>query len=84
MNGTKDYILLKGSVVTVEPGLYYPGLGGCRIEDVVQVTSGGAKTSLVLSISVGIVKFAGSGGRRCLRQSLAEEGRSAAAGAANS
>ena len=35
---TVDYILKKGSVVTIEPGLYYPGLGGCRIEDVVQVT----------------------------------------------
>ena len=33
-----DCILKKGAVVTVEPGLYYPGLGGCRIEDVVQVT----------------------------------------------
>jgi Xaa-Pro aminopeptidase len=31
--------LPRGAVVTVEPGLYYPGLGGCRIEDVVQVTS---------------------------------------------
>lgn len=30
--------LKRGSVVTVEPGLYYPGLGGCRWEDVVQVT----------------------------------------------
>ncbi len=38
-----DYTLKKGSVVTVEPGLYYPGLGGCRIEDVVQVTDGKPK-----------------------------------------
>jgi len=40
---TVDYILKKGSVVTVEPGLYYPGIGGCRIEDVVQVTDGKPK-----------------------------------------
>jgi Xaa-Pro aminopeptidase len=33
-----DCTLRQGSVVTVEPGLYYPELGGCRIEDVVQVT----------------------------------------------
>jgi Xaa-Pro aminopeptidase len=38
-----SHILQKGSVVTIEPGLYYPGLGGCRIEDVVQVTDRGAK-----------------------------------------
>jgi Xaa-Pro aminopeptidase len=36
---TGDNILKNNSVVTVEPGLYYPGLGGCRIEDVVQVTA---------------------------------------------
>ena len=38
-----DYVLKKGSVITVEPGLYYPGIGGCRIEDVVQVTGGGSR-----------------------------------------
>ncbi|WP_414662304.1 M24 family metallopeptidase [Horticoccus sp. 23ND18S-11] len=38
VSGAVDYILRRNSVVTVEPGLYYPGLGGCRIEDVVQVT----------------------------------------------
>ena len=43
MNSTTDYALKKNSVVTVEPGLYYPGLGGCRIEDVVQVTATGVK-----------------------------------------
>lgn len=36
-------ILRTGQVVTVEPGLYYPGLGGVRIEDVVMVTKTGSK-----------------------------------------
>lgn len=34
-------ILKAGNVVTVEPGLYYWGVGGCRIEDVVFVKKGG-------------------------------------------
>ncbi len=32
-----------GQVVTVEPGLYYPGLGAARIEDVVQVQRDGGR-----------------------------------------
>lgn len=35
--------LLPGHVVTIEPGLYYPGLGGCRFEDVALVTKTGYK-----------------------------------------
>jgi Xaa-Pro aminopeptidase len=35
--------LKAGQVLTVEPGLYYPGLGGVRLEDVVMVTKSGHK-----------------------------------------
>ena len=35
--------LAAGQVVTVEPGLYYPELGGVRLEDVALVTQSGAR-----------------------------------------
>jgi Xaa-Pro aminopeptidase len=36
-------VLRSGQVVTVEPGLYYPELGGVRLEDVALVTQNGAR-----------------------------------------
>ena len=40
-NVSGDTRLRPGHVVTIEPGLYYPDLGGIRIEDTVVVTKGG-------------------------------------------
>jgi Xaa-Pro aminopeptidase len=43
LRSTSDEVLPAGAVVTVEPGVYVPGLGGVRIEDMVEVTEEGCR-----------------------------------------
>jgi Xaa-Pro aminopeptidase len=40
--GQKD-VLKPGMVITIEPGVYFPGKWGVRIEDMVAVTKGGCE-----------------------------------------
>jgi Xaa-Pro aminopeptidase len=43
LGATSEDTLPVGAVVTVEPGVYVPGLGGVRIEDMVEVTADGCE-----------------------------------------
>jgi Xaa-Pro aminopeptidase len=40
----RGYELVQGDVLAVEPGLYRPGIGGVRLEDLVLVTEQGCET----------------------------------------
>ena len=39
--GPSGKTLISGNVITIEPGLYYPGIGGVRLEDIGVVTKTG-------------------------------------------
>jgi Xaa-Pro aminopeptidase len=54
----QDVILQKNMVITIEPGVYIPGLGGVRLEDTIVVQEDGFKNFYSsLDLNVGAISF---------------------------
>lgn len=49
LNSRDKNILKAGNIVTVEPGLYYPKIGGVRLEDLILITKNGCQNLTKLS-----------------------------------
>lgn len=43
ISSRSSQVVAEGMVITIEPGIYIPGLGGIRIEDLVEVTGDGCR-----------------------------------------
>ncbi len=52
LRGSDTTILHEGHVITVEPGLYFPGWGGVRIEDPVVITALGHRNLATVTIEL--------------------------------
>lgn len=53
LSSLSDWVLEEGMVVTVEPGVYLPGVGGVRLENDILVTSRGARSMCSLPMDKG-------------------------------
>ena len=55
VSGRSTSTLSDGDVITIEPGIYLPGLGGIRIEDTVAVTGGGGRSLTTTSTALSVL-----------------------------
>ncbi len=58
LNAASKEVLRPGMIVTIEPGVYLPGLGGIRIEDLVVVTKTGHRVLSRAQKQFRMVRFA--------------------------